>query len=139
MRSLFLSLALAAAAFAQTKIAPDCDIPFSFTSAGASQITGCGQNLQGVRTWAMTYQSVGFTGLTLTVQFAPDIGGTPGSWSTFTAATGTNPATSLTGLGADTTYNGYVPWIRVLLSGLSGSGTVTGHLYGCKQPGCGGL
>src|SRR5580704_8923721 len=61
--------------YAQTKILPDCDIPFTFTGSGNSQITGCAQNVQGVRFWAMTYQSVGFSGVTLTVQEAPDAGG----------------------------------------------------------------
>ena len=45
--------------------------------------------------------------------------------------------TSTTGVNADTTYLDYAPWVRVTLSGLTGSGTVTGHIYGCKQPGCG--
>lgn len=138
MKRLLMVLALASLpALAQTKISPDCDIQFSLTAAGSSSITGCAQNLQGVRNWTMTYQSIGFSGLTLTVQEAPDAGGTPGSWSTFTAASGTNPATSTTGVGADTTYTGYAPWVRVTLSGLTGSGTVTGHLYGCRNPGCG--
>lgn len=139
MRSLLLVLFSSLLSFGQsTKISPDCDIPFTFTGAGTSQITGCAQNLQGVTYWHMTYQSVGFTGLTITVQEAPDAGGTPGSWSTFTAATGSNPQTSITGVGADSTYSSYAPWVRVDLSGLTGSGTVTGHLYGCRTPGCGG-
>ena len=138
MKRLLMLLALASLpALAQTKINPDCDIQFSLTGAGSSATTGCAQNLQGVRNWTLTYQSVGFSGLTLTVQEAPDGGGTPGSWSTFTAATGSNPATSTTGVGADATFTGYAPWVRVTLSGLTGSGTVTGHLYGCRNPGCG--
>jgi hypothetical protein len=132
-------LLFASLAFSQTKISPDCDIQFTLTGAGSSPTTAgsCAQNLQGVRFWAVIYQSNGFSALTLTMQEAPDSNGVPGSWSTFTAASGTNPMTSTTGLNADTTYLDYAPWVRVTLSGLSGSGTVTGHLYGCKQPGCG--
>ena len=49
MRSLLLVLFSSLLSFGQsTKISPDCDIPFTFTGAGTSQITGCAQNLQGV-------------------------------------------------------------------------------------------
>ena len=138
MKRLLMVLALASLpALAQTKISPDCDIQFTFTGTGHSSQTGCAQNLQGVRNWTLTYQAIGFTALTLTVQEAPDNGGIPGAFSTFTAATGTNPATSTTGVGADATFTGYAPWVQVELSGLMGSGTVTGHLYGCRNPGCG--
>ncbi len=43
--------------------------------------------------------------------------------------------TSTTGVNADTTYLDYAPWVRVTLSGLTGSGTVTGHIYGVKTTG----
>lgn len=134
---LFAVLVLAAFAHAQTIDSPDCDIPFSLSSTGPSQTSGCAANNQGVRFWAVIYKANGFTGLSLTMQEAPDNAGVPGTWSTFTATTGINPMTSLTGLGADTTYTGYAPWVRVNLSGTSGTGTVAGHIYGCRQPGCG--
>ena len=139
MKLLGSLLLFACLGFGQTKIAPDCDIQFTLTSASSSPTTAgsCAQNLQGVRFWSVIYQSNGFSGLTLTMQEAPDSNGSPGSWSTFTASSGTNPMTSTTGVNADTTYLNYAPWVRVTLSGLSGSGKVTGHIYGCKQPGCG--
>lgn len=139
MRLAVFALMFSALAFSQsTAIKPDCDIPFMFSTGSGSRspLTGCAQNLQGVTFWHMTYQSVGYSGVSLTVQTAPDNSGTPGSWSTFTAATGSNPATSLTGVLADATFSGYTPWISVDAS-LTGTGTVTGHLYGCRTPGCG--
>jgi hypothetical protein len=141
MKLLSAVLFFTSLAFSQTanKVAPDCDIPFTLTGAGSSSTAAgsCAQNLQGVRFWSVIYQSNGFSGLTLTMQEAPDSNGVPGSWSTFTAASGTNPMTSTTGVNADTTYLDYAPWVRVTLSGLSGSGKVTGHIYGSKLPGSG--
>ena len=141
MRRLLSFLGLASLGFGQTitKLNPDCDIPFTFTAAlQRSQITGCAQNTQGVTFWHLTYKNVGFSPLSMVVQTAPDAGGTPGSWSTFTALTGSNPATSTTGVLADATFSGYAPWVSVLLSSGTGPGTITGHLYGCRTPGCGG-
>jgi len=114
---------------------PDCVIVVNnFTSAGSTAtfpnyFTAC-------QTWTLQYTSVGFTGLTITVQSAPAATPTtPGSWTTFagTVVTGSNPNTSTTGAVA-TLKNGTVdiPFIRVTLSGLTGSGTVFGVLYGYK-------
>jgi hypothetical protein len=140
MKRLLLAIALLSpfVSAQSTTINPDCDIPFTFTATGRSSLTGCGQNKQGVTFWHLTYSAVGFSALSLVVQTAPDTSGTPGSWSTFTAASGTNPATSITGVLADATFSGYSPWASVDLSSVTGSGTVTGHLYGCRTPGCGG-
>lgn len=122
-----------------TKLSPDCDIPFTLTGAGQSSSTGgCAQNLQGVVTWEMTYQSDGFSGLSILVQQAADSNGSPGSWMTFTAATGSNPNTSTTGLNAQSGYTGQSPWVRVTLSSATGSGTIVGHLYGWRTGSGGG-
>lgn len=122
-----------------TKISPDCDIPFTLTAAGQSSSTGgCAQNLQGVVTWEMIYQSDGFSALSILVQQAPDSSGSPGSWATFTAASGSNPNTSTTGLNAQSSYAGQSPWVRVTLSTASGSGTIVGHLYGWRTGSGGG-
>jgi len=126
------------AAAQTTQIRPDCDIPFVFTAAGQrSQLTGCAQNLQGVVFWHLTYQSIVFSPLSMVVETAPDNNGVPGSWSTFTPASGSNPATSTTGVLADASFFGYAPWVSVYLTSATGAGTITGHLYGCKIPGCG--
>lgn len=122
-----------------TKVSPDCDIPFTLTASGQSSPTGgCAQNLQGVVTWEMTYQSDGFSGLSILVQQAPDSSGSPGTWSTFTAATGSNPNTSTTGVNAQSGYTGQSPWVRVTLSSATGSGTIVGHLYGWRTGSGGG-
>jgi hypothetical protein len=70
--------------------------------------------------------------LSLVVQTAPDNGsGAPGSWSTFTAATGSNPNTLTTGWTATFTTgtSAYFAWLRVQLTSRTGTGQVTGKLF----------
>ena len=127
-------------ASAQTQIRPDCVIDFSFTAAGQTQggVGTCGNNLSGVLQWTLTYKSTGFSALSLRVESAPDNGGVPGTWGAFsgTLVNGVNPNTSTT--QASTQLSGFVPWIRVALSSKTGTGVITGELYGCRQPGCSG-
>jgi len=106
--------------------AQQCVVSFTLTAAGNS---GVFNNLtKGCTNWTVTYNSTGFSALSLTVQTAPNSSGSPGTWATFTAATGTNPSTSTT--QASATFTGYFPFLRVNLSGLTGTGTVSGLLYG---------
>lgn len=114
---------------------PDCLVAFSFTTATSLPTNGFDNRQLGCTTWVVTYNSTGFTGLTMTVQSAPNSGGSPGSWSTFTPVNGSNPETATT--QATATFGGltsYFPFVRVTLSGLTGSGTVRGALYGWKTP-----
>jgi len=106
--------------------AQQCVLSFTLTAAGNS---GVFNNLtKGCTNWTVTYNSTGFSALSLTVQTAPNSSGSPGTWATFTAATGSNPSTSIT--QASATFTGYFPFLRVNLSGLTGTGTVSGLLYG---------
>lgn len=118
-----------------TPVPPDCVIFINnWTTAQSSAnfpnyFTGC-------QSWTLQYTSVGFTGLTLTFQSAPAATSTtPSTFVTYagTVATGINPNTSLTG-AVSTFSNGTVdiPYVRVTLSGLTGSGTVFGVVYGYK-------
>ena len=134
---------LAAPVYAQTQILlnPDCSINFTFTASGQftpSSVVNCTHNLSGIVQWTMSYQSQGFSGVSIVVQSAPDVAGAPGSWGTFsgTVTTGTNPLTSTA--GGYVQLKGYNPWNRVFLTTATGVGTITGTLYGCRQPGCGG-
>lgn len=114
---------------------PDCVIVVNnLTAAGSTAafpnyFTAC-------QSWTFQYTSVGFSGLTVTVQSAPAATPTtPGAWVTYagTLVLGSNPNTSTTG-AVSTFKNGIVdiPFIRVNLSGLTGTGTVYGVLYGYK-------
>lgn len=121
-----------AQAHAQTPTprAPDCNIAFTLTAAAASNPYDNRQ--QGCTNWVITYTSSGFTVLSLAFQSSADTNGTPTAWGSFagTVVTGINPNTAIT--QATSTFTGYYPWLRVNLSGLTGTGTVRGLAYGWK-------
>ena len=110
---------------------PDCQLFFTLTVAGSSPTynnltTGCSY-------WSISLSVTGFSGATTAVQSAPNNNGSPGSWATFggTTVTGTNPSTSTT--SAYWVGTGFYPFMRVNLSGTTGSGKVQGTLYGWRQ------
>lgn len=123
----FLALGLPAAG-------QQCAVSFNLTAAGSSAVFN---NLtRGCVDWTVTFNSTGFSGLTFTVETAPNNAGVPGAWSAFTAASGSNPSTATT--QATATFSGYFPFIRATLSGLTGTGTVSGLLYGTWTAASGG-
>lgn len=123
-RKLFVLAAMAAAPVA----AQDCTVNFKLSAAGTSSVFD--NRTKGCVTWAVTYNATGFSALSLTVQGAPDASGTPGAFGAVTAVAGSNPSTSIT--QASATFGTYFPWMRVNLAGLTGSGSVTGTLYGWR-------
>jgi hypothetical protein len=125
-----LCLLFAGLAFAQ----PNCQINFTFVAAGNSTVWDNRQ--KGCIGWTVAYNNTGYSALSITVQTAPNSSGSPGAWSTFTAASGSNPNTAIT--QASSTFDGYFPFLRVNLAGLTGSGTVSGTLYGYLNPAGGG-
>lgn len=144
MKKLLLLLLLPLAAFAQnTKVVPDCVIPFNFTTTASTGNLTCGApngnpNSPGIASWIVVYDSTGFSALSLVVQSAPDSAGFPGIWATFAGtvlsntqypgSSGINPNTATT--SAFTGFAGYYPWMRVTLASISGTGRVKGNLYG---------
>ena len=131
----------AGAAVAQNVSRPDCIIDITLTAAGQSAGGGgtCGANINGVFEWRLNYKSIGFTALSLIIQSAPpDATGacTTATWVAFagTLVTGVNPNTATT--QASTNVTGFYPCVRVFLTSVMGSGTITGQLYGCREPGC---
>lgn len=142
-RLLLLAAALvlgAGAAAAQNVSRPDCIIDITLTAAG--QTAGgqgtCGFNTNGVYEWRLNYKSSGFTAVSLVVQSAPpDVNGQcliP-TWVAFAGTvTGANPNTATT--QASTNFVGFYPCVRVSLTSVMGAGTITGQLYGCREPGC---
>ena len=138
-QAIILALLAASPLFCQpqTQLVPDCFAAFTFNAAGSSQTF---VNSAGCVSWTLVYNATGFTGLTLTFQDAPGTI-TPGSFVTYsgTVDTGVNPNTSTT--GAVTTFsNGTVstPYLRVALSGLTGTGIVQGVFYGWRTGSGGG-
>jgi hypothetical protein len=141
MAILILLMLSAGLAFGQAEpIAPDCGPWYFQTSAAGSStvvLNGAGDNrFQGCSNWTVRYASTGFTGLTLTFQSAP--GSTAiGTWVTFagTTETGGNPMTNT--VGAESTFSnpttGAISFVRLTLSGLTGSGTVSAMFYGYRE------
>lgn len=128
---------IAGAAAAQNVTKPDCIIDVTLTAAGQSAggVGTCGNNINGVYEWRFNYKSTGFTALSVEVQSAPDNAGAPGTWVPFAGTvTGSNPNTATTQASSD--FVGFYPWVRVFLTSKTGTGTITGQLYGCRQPGC---
>jgi hypothetical protein len=132
-----LAFCSASALKAQNVPRPDCIIDVTLTAAAqtAGGVGTCGNNINGVYEWRLNYKSTGFTALSVVVQSAPDNAGAPGTWVTFAGTVvGSNPNTATT--QASSNFVGFYPWVRVLLSSVTGTGTITGQLYGCRQPGC---
>ena len=139
-RALLLAAALlvgAGVAAGQNVPRPDCIIDVTFTAAGqaAGGVGTCGNNINGVYEWRFNYKSTGFTALSVVVQSAPDNAGAPGTWVSFAGTvSGSNPNTATT--QASSGFTGFYPWVRVFLTSKTGTGTITGQLYGCREPGC---
>lgn len=115
---------------------PDCVVFLNNLTTAQSVPSGNGfdNRFIGCSSWTLQYQSVGFTGLTLT--FQSSVGSvTPTSFTTYTGTVATGAAAMTSTTGEISTYtNGIVvtPWVRVNLSGLTGAGTLNGVLYGYK-------
>lgn len=127
---ILLTLGLYGQATTNAVIQPDCVQTFVLTAAGNAPTF---KNYPAFcLTWTISYTSTGFSGLSITVQSAPDNAGSAGTFVTYagTVNTGVNPNTTTT--SNTTTFTGYYPWMRVNLSGLTGSGKITGILYGYK-------
>lgn len=123
---LLLSVAFSGIAAAQT---PDCLIQFQFTATGNS--TAVNNRQAGCNKWIVAYQSSGFSAISLVFQSA-DGAVSAGTYGNFSGTTdsGANPATNTT--GAYSTFTGYVGFARMRLNSVTGTGTVTGVLYGYK-------
>jgi hypothetical protein len=138
--SILFAAAIAPAIAQESQVQNDCFA--SFGMSGGFPITAVGTRViySNMRypcyDWRVLYFVDGFSAVSLKVDAASDSSGSPGAWSTFpgTPADGVNPNTSAA--WAATRLLGAPPWISVVLTSASGSGSITGVLYGCKQPGC---
>lgn len=117
---------------------PDCSLPLNIPTGSTVpfNVGPFDNRTAGCTTWQITYNSTGFSALSIIVQTAPNNAGVPGSWSTFTPiAPSSNPNTATT--QAVSTFGGatsYFPWLRVQLSSKTGTGTISGRLYGWRIP-----
>jgi hypothetical protein len=129
-----LSILPAYSQVTKTQNQPDCSTSFTLTAAAQDSPIINNLNLVGpCVAWTMSYSSTGFSALSLVIQDAPDAAGAPGTFVTFAGAvnTGINPNTAIT--SATTELTGYYPWMKVHLTSVTGSGKITGTLYGWKN------
>lgn len=129
----------------------DCGVNFSFTAAssgaqatnwisGSPPAGSAGTSLVvdnrqvGCLDWIVTYNNTGFSALSLLFQAAPNSNGAPGTWAAYggTINTGINPNTATTSAATDLTGAPY-PFLRMNLTAATGSGVVSGKLYGWKK------
>lgn len=120
--------------FAQN--APNCNQQNNIILATAT--AGASFNATSVKcvAWTFSYFSEGFSALTVQVEYAPDAGGTPGTWAVIPVgnlvSVGTAPLTlPLTNtVSNNLTINGYFPWMRVNLTAATGTGFINYTLVG---------
>ncbi len=126
---------------AQNTQRPDCFLPVNVPvgSVLPFNIGPFDNRTAGCTTWSFVYNSYTYSALSIVVQTAPNVSaGVPGSWSTFTANTGSNPATNTTsGVATFGGITSYFPWLRIQLTSATGAGTISGELYGWRIPAAG--
>jgi hypothetical protein len=126
-------------AFAQqNNVVIQPDVSFNFgplTTTGTVQYPVSTSDVS-VKYWRFSYQSTGFSGLSIELDCAPDSSGAPG---TFVACPGTvtdgaNPQTSTTGGITTITVNATTanPWVQINLASTTGTGAIRGRVYGYR-------
>lgn len=140
---MMVGMALSATAFGQaiaTRPAPQCRQDFDFTAA-ADQKTYDNRPVVapgtfdkgGCDTWTVEYFVSGFSAASLSVKAANDLAGAPSTLSAWATAGGTMITGSFPSTATDraaVTFKDYFPWVQVTLNSKTGTGHVTGVLYG---------
>lgn len=137
---------------------PDCIRPFKFsvnngviapiTDRSIVQAAGRGIALDnravvysaggGCTSWHMVYSfTAGITALSLEADFALDSTNQPGSFTVWPAAnvSGTLPITTIAGVTKEVSFYGNPDWISAFLNSATGSGDITGIIYGWRAQG----
>lgn len=118
---------------AQSSAQTPCVIIGNFTATGTS--TQFDNRNFGCYQFRVNYSSTGFSVLSVQLEYAPDNGGVPGSWSAFTGSTvvtdGSNPSTST--VGAIIGIHANAPWIRLNFVSATGTGKITYQVWGANS------
>lgn len=112
--------------------AQTCTAPVNFQFAGNGSIID--NRAAGCTTLTLFYQSSGFSAVTIQLEGASGAN-SPGSFSALTPVMGqSNPMTSTVGSAAtfDISGSAFVGWLRVHLTTATGTGTITGGMYGFR-------
>jgi hypothetical protein len=122
----------------QSNVVVQPDVSFNFgplTATGTVQYPVSTWTM-GIKYWRFSYQSTGFTGVSIQLEAAPDNFGSPGTWVIFpgSAISGTNPQTSTAGglTSFSVTPNIVDPWIRINLTSAVGTGAIQGRVMGYR-------
>lgn len=140
MKTCLLAFTLFAASLygQQTNVVIQPDISFNFgplTAAGTVQFLQSTQTF-GIRYWRFTYQSTGFSVVSIQLESAPDSAGAPGTWVVMpgSVTAGANPQTALAGgltsIVVSSTSNN--PWVRINLATATGTGSISGRVMGYR-------
>lgn len=122
-----------------TAVNPDCVILFTITAQGGSGPAGGGffDNRQiGCNSFQLSYGAGGFSAVSLLVQSSPD-GGLSGLAPVGTVLLGTNPLTSTVAASnlLQTYGTNFPPFVRVIATTATGTGTIRGLLLGWRAAG----
>src|SRR5215475_10724499 len=124
MKRLLLFLACLMPAFGQNATTPDCGSnTFTFTAIGSSNNIATQGNTR-CTFWTVTYYAEGFSALSLQFESAPDVNGSPGSFSAVSTGIqiGVNPMTSTT--QTFLVVQVYAPWFKIHVTSVTGSGKI---------------
>lgn len=162
MKNLLIALFFLAPLFSQAQVTnlnlPDCSRPFKFivnngvitpiVDRTITQPAGRGIALDNralaytsggfCTSWHMVYSfTPGITALSLEADFALDGGNLPGAFTVWPAAnvSGTMPITTATGVGKEVSFYGNPDWISAFLNSATGTGEITGGIYGWRAQG----
>lgn len=121
-------------------LAQDCLQTYRFSNVtGTNDLSAPGTSgnfdnrTRSCNSWVFSYTSTGFSALSIQLESATDNSGSPNTFGVYSGTTvsGTNPQTLATfGTFIGT---GFVPWLRVNLSTVTGSGSVIVTLYGFRS------
>ncbi len=128
MRKFLLGILLALPLAAQVP----CQINGQFTATGQSAVFD--NRRLGCYVWVVSYNSTGFSALSVQLEEAPDNSGVPGSWAAFTGTAvynGVNPSTNTN--AATIGINSNAAWVRFNFTSKMGSGAITYQVWGANS------
>ena len=136
MKRLLFSFAICLSLFAQN---PDVQSVQTFTTATTGAPVWNSPTI-GAATWQLTFNTTGFTAVTLQVETSEDCSGSPcGVWTAIPSVNvvqGSNPitwtSTSSPPVNTTVVFQFAHPWYRVNVTSVTGTGTLTTLLLGYK-------
>lgn len=129
-----LRVALFLCLFSLVAFSQNYQCQFGATIAASGFSTSFDNRSLNCYNFRVTYTSTGFSAISLQLESAPDVSGTPGSWSAFTGATvvtdGINPSTSTN--TATIGIHSSAAWVRINLVTATGTGTLKYQVFGAS-------